>query len=87
MWRAFFLAIGISCCVLGMEAIALEKAVLDSSNPLVGRLASKGALGIQRASTSGSVELSPPEWAPWTLISAGVVVILYSFSIPKRVRG
>lgn len=87
MWRAFFLAIGISCCVLGMEAIAIEKAVLNASDPVVGRLASKGALGIRRTPPAGTVELKPPEWAPWMLISSGVVVILYSFSIPKRVRG
>ena len=87
MWRAFFLAIGISCCVFGVEAIALEKAVLNTSDPIIDRLASKGALGIRRTPTSGSLEIAPPEWAPWTLISAGVVVILYSFTIPKRVRG
>ena len=31
-------------------------------------------------------EVVPPEWAPWILMSAGIVVILYSFAIPKRVK-
>ena len=29
-------------------------------------------------------EINPPDWAPWSLISAGAVVIIYSFTIPKR---
>ena len=31
-------------------------------------------------------QLTPPEWAPWSLLSAGAVVIIYSFTIPRRVR-
>ena len=32
-------------------------------------------------------ELQPPEWAPWSFMGAGAVVLLYSFSIPRRVAG
>ena len=32
-------------------------------------------------------EVVPPEWAPWSLMGAGAVVVLYSFTIPKRVGG
>ena len=28
MWRSFFLAIGAYCCLLGVEALALERAVV-----------------------------------------------------------
>jgi hypothetical protein len=35
---------------------------------------------------SGSQKLSPPEWAPWSMISTGAVVILYSFTIPSRMN-
>ena len=87
MWRAFFLAIGISCCLLGMEAMAIDKAVLNVQGKLASRLADRQALGIQQTGSIGRLELVPPDWAPWSLISGGVVVILYSFSIPRRVRG
>ncbi|MEX0937446.1 MAG: hypothetical protein WDZ59_06265 [Pirellulales bacterium] len=81
MWRALFLAVGITCCLLGVEAMAIDKAVLkmesgSQSNPFA----------IAEAAVSGSREIVPPKWAPWSLISAGAVVILYSFSIPKRVH-
>jgi hypothetical protein len=39
------------------------------------------------ARSQGMTDIVPPEWAPWSLLSAGAVVILYSFTIPKRVSG
>jgi hypothetical protein len=86
MWRAFFLGIGISSCLLGMEAMAIEKAVVNLDGPLARKLASSGTF-VQESTLTRTIEVVPPEWAPWTLISVGVVVILYSFSIPRRVRG
>jgi hypothetical protein len=32
-------------------------------------------------------EVSPPAWAPWSLLSLGAVTLLYSFTIPKRAAG
>jgi len=72
MWRAFFLAIGIYVCLLGVQAMAVERAVLKPE------VASE--VGVQR-------EIVPPDWAPWSLMAAGAVVVLYSFTIPQRVGG
>jgi hypothetical protein len=72
MWRSFFLAIGTYCCLLGVEALALEKAVL------------KVGTGSLQASTR---EIVPPDWAPWSMLAGGAVVMLYSFTIPQRVNG
>lgn len=73
MWRSLFLALGITCVILGVEALAVEKAVLNVKNPP----AQEGQAASQRV-------ISPPEWAPWSLMSAGTVVMLYSFTIPNR---
>jgi hypothetical protein len=35
----------------------------------------------------GGRELTPPDWAPWSLMATGAVVIIYSFTVPKRVAG
>jgi hypothetical protein len=72
MWRSFFLAIGAYCCLLGVEALAIEKAVLkvDPAN----------------AQTAWQ-EIVPADWAPWSMLGAGAVVMLYSFTIPQRVSG
>ena len=81
MWRAFFLAVGISCCLLGVEAMAVEKAILNvGSESTTAR-----AFGLSQSTTFVRRELVPPDWAPWSLVSVGAVVILYSFSIPRRV--
>ena len=72
MWRSFFLAIGAYCCLLGIEALAIERAVLK--------------VNASNAQTSWR-EVVPPDWAPWSLLAAGAVVMLYSFTIPQRVNG
>ncbi len=75
MWRALFLALGISSCIIGLESLAIDKAVLKPQPAEV-----EGAPPVQR-------EITPPDWAPWSLMSGGVVVVLYSFTIPKRSQG
>ncbi len=77
MWRSFFLAIGIFLCILGVECLAIEKAVLHSAAE------QPAGFGVSRPAPR---EITPPEWAPWTLMSAGAVVLLYSFTIPRRVH-
>ena len=81
MWRALFLAMGLYCCLLGVEALAIDKAVLIARKP-AGSRTTFGSLSRQAPRR----EVVPPPWAPWSLISAGAVVVLYSFSIPRRVK-
>lgn len=35
----------------------------------------------------GVTTVAPPEWVPWSLISAGAVTMLYSFTLPKKFQG
>jgi hypothetical protein len=80
MWRSFFLAVGIFLCILGVESLAVDKAVLSGS----AAAASPGQFG---AFQDPGREFTPPEWAPWTLMTSGAVVLLYSFTIPRRMGG
>jgi hypothetical protein len=69
MWRALFLALGVSSCILGAEALFVDRAVLKKP-------------------ADQAVEekvVDPPPWAPWSLLAGGAVVVLYSFTIPRRV--
>jgi hypothetical protein len=81
MWRALFLAIGIVLCILGGECLLVEKAVLaqhkDAEAPAPTAFMSPDAAPPPK-------EISPPEWAPWSLLSAGAVVLLYSYTLPRR---
>ncbi len=78
MWRAFFLAVGITLAVLGGECLLIDSAVLVMPSGL-------GAAAAEGSSVASSHNIAPPDWAPWSLLSAGAVVMLYSFTIPRRV--
>ncbi len=77
MWRAFFLAVGIFCCVLGAECLALDRAIMKR------KVEQPAAFG---QTVQASREIVPPDWAPWTLLSTGAILMIYSFTIPKRVH-
>ena len=80
MWRSLFLAAGIVLCILGAECLILDKAVLAQKTDHPEQTASF----FTSPSTPAPKEIKPPDWAPWSLLSGGAVVILYSYSIPRR---
>jgi len=84
MFRALSLAIGITLCIIGLEFMVVEKVVMAAERPSASNSAElkKGSI-----TAKSSREFHPPEWMPWSLISTGVVIITYSFTIPRRVKG
>jgi hypothetical protein len=84
MWRSFFLAVGISLCIWGAECLVLEKAILASEAPKADPQQDLASFVSQPVQPRAR-EITPPEWAPWSLMSSGAVVILYSFTLPRRV--
>ncbi|MFO0870069.1 MAG: hypothetical protein U0935_14150 [Pirellulales bacterium] len=79
MIRSLFLALGLTTVILGLECLVVEKATLAGPPP------QKNTWGQSVAAPPRDVV--PPEWAPWGLLTGGAVVLLYSFTIPKRVTG
>lgn len=76
MWRAFFMAIGISLCLIGLECMVVDRAVLvdrGKADTVVDPITFSAY-----APSSAGRTISPPEWAPWSFLSAGTVVLLYS---------
>ena len=71
MIRSMFLAVGVFSCLLGMEALAIEQAVLKDTD--------------MSGKTVEQKVITPPDWAPWSLMGGGAVVVLYSFTLPRRV--
>jgi hypothetical protein len=80
MLRAFFLAIGLTAFILGLECLVIDKAVLQPSRD-------NSASAVAQQIAPAVREVTPPEWAPWSLLSGGAVVILYSFTLPAKMRG
>jgi hypothetical protein len=84
MWRSFFLACGIAMLIVGAEFMVVERVVLAGGKSEAAASDSRFFQLGQRPAVSKK-EIVPPDWAPWSLMSAGAVVIIYSFTIPKRV--
>jgi hypothetical protein len=82
MWRPFFLGIGITLALLGGECLVLDHVVLSNQER---PLAPPGLFQTPAPTAPGKV-IAPPEWAPWVFMSTGVVILLYSFTIPARVQ-
>jgi len=79
MWRSFFLSVGICSVLLGLESLVVEKLVIAASEERdPGSLAGRFTPGLR--------EVEPPEWAPWSLLSGGAVVILYTFTLPEKIK-
>lgn len=79
MLRSFFLAIGLTASILGLECLVVHKAVLAPRGDSAASAVAQGVVPAVR-------EVTPPEWAPWSLLSGGAVVMLYSFSLPAKLR-
>jgi hypothetical protein len=85
MWRAFFLAIGISLCLLGGEALLLEKAtvrVRKAEPQSQSYLASIPYLGAG-PKPSNTREVQITDAAAWLLITSGAMVTLYSVTVAR----
>jgi len=80
MWRSIFIAIGIMAIIIGVECMMIESANLYSA-------AGTQASSFMNPAGTPSIdtrEWRPKEWFPWTVLSAGVITILYAFTLPRR---
>ena len=88
MWRAFFLAVGISLVIIGGQCLIVEKVVLARGADFAQVQDNPYLFGSQdSAANSNGKDIVPPDWAPWSLMAAGAVVMIYSFTVPRRVSG
>lgn len=79
MIRSLFLALGLYCFLLGLECLFVEKAVLVASGGPLGR-------AVANQVAPGAREFIPADWAPWSLMSTGAVVMLYTITLPKKIQ-
>lgn len=85
MWRALFLAIGISLCIFGAECLAVDRFELAGEAPPPSEATPATLFGSPPPPPlSSRRDWSPPEWAPWSFLSAGAVIILYSLTINRQ---
>lgn len=78
MLRAFFLAMGISTCIYGAECLVVERFVLAAEKPVATQP------GAFTAPAKPPRDMNPPEWAPWSLLATGALVVLYSLAMRRE---
>ncbi|MEX2176348.1 MAG: hypothetical protein WD872_18440 [Pirellulaceae bacterium] len=82
MWRAFFLACGISSCILGAQCLAVDSFVMAGEHPPAENAPATLFGAVPAVVVDRHTE--PAEWAPWTFLSTGAVVILYSLTLNRQ---
>jgi hypothetical protein len=87
MWRAIFLGVGITLCILGAECIVVEKAVLANSATAPATPIPAMDPAYYTGAANGPQEIQSAEWMPWFFLTTGIVVIIYSVTIPRRLQG
>lgn len=81
MWRSFFLAVGITAFLVGVQTLGVEKFVLNRRDkPDVAATGDAAELGPRK-------EIVVRDHTPFTLMGLGAVVVLYAFDLPKRMQG
>jgi hypothetical protein len=80
MLRAFFLAMGISTCIYGAECLVVDRFVLAGE----AKPAAAQASSFNAPSAKPPRDIKPPEWAPWSLLASGALVVLYSLAMRRE---
>jgi hypothetical protein len=83
MVRAVFLAIGICVMILGAECLGVQKIILKKREAP----AAQKTLLEEGPTIGPNKTITPTDWAPWTLLGAGAIVCIYSYTIPIRLNG
>ena len=94
MWRSLVLAVGLSLCAFGVEFMVVDRLIMADKKPAHVEHTSSyqnydylGASDVgswNHGSTGGQRAFVPPEWAPWGLLSAGVLTVLYGATLPSK---
>ena len=84
MWRALFLAIGISLFILGVECLAVSKITLKARGKP--EKVEQKTLQAPLPAAVKRREFVIGDHAPWSLMGLGAVVIIYAFDLPQRLK-
>ncbi len=83
MWRAIFIAVGIMAIVLGFECLVIDSADIYAA----GETKASSFWNPSQTPSVHTREVRPQEWFPYAVLSAGMITILYAFTLPKRFGG
>ena len=98
MFRSILMAVGIFLLILGGESLIVDKVVITESRRISkmidgNRYSNSNPFqnaGYQQQNYYGQSVASGPrksyqtkDWMPWSLLAAGSIIVLYTYSLPK----
>lgn len=85
MWRSFFVSLSIMLIVVGVECLFIDSATFGPAKVETVQV-NNGWFNSPtiKQKLKGGKTIKPPDWAPWSFIFSGTVVMLYSFTLPNR---
>jgi len=76
------MAVGISALVLGVECLAVERVVMKQKQEVKAKsLFDPASYGFSQPQAK---VYDIPEWAPWSLLSGGAILMLYTLAASKQ---
>ena len=95
MLRALFISVGIIFIVFGLEFLVVDRAIYaKSDNPEIltqnVRFDPEERTFLERFEEKANTnpeDFEPDDWVPWGLLSAGVVIVLYSITLRRDSGG
>jgi hypothetical protein len=86
-WRMTFLGLGIYMLLLGLQLLAVDRVTwkhhwLEEPPRIATRFGFPWTPAVPEHPQS-----VPPHWAPWLLLGSGGIVVIYSFTLPRRLAG
>ena len=85
MMRATFFSIGLFVTLTGASLLFVDKITLSSREEAVRTQGFRGMF--TQMSAPRQKIYDPPDWAAFSLLSIGVVTMLYSVALPKKKGG
>ncbi len=82
MWRTIFMAFGFCVFIVGAQCLVVQKFVFKAPPPKV----QANWAGQAQTVPSPRREITPKEWAPFSLMAGGAVIYLYAIEISNRMK-
>ncbi|MFO0919415.1 MAG: hypothetical protein U0872_14040 [Planctomycetaceae bacterium] len=85
MLRASFFSAGLFVCLWGMAFLHVDKIVMHNTDEKLQRDENiRGMLSNQQIEKEIRRIIDPPDWAAFSLLSAGAVTMLYAVALPRK---
>lgn len=85
MLRASFFSAGLFICLWGSAFLFVDKIVMHNNGEKLQRDDNiRGMLSNQQIEKEIRRIIDPPDWAAFSLLSAGTVTMLYSVALPRK---